>query len=174
MANEDEFADLQDGLAYDSDDDVDEAIQKEFDYLVSLGKLPAPILVKVEENGTNEENSNGSLLVATDADSPTVLPSENSQLMVTNVNNNETSNESSTGSENDTAEKDMESVGSNGRMADANKTCVSNVVRPKKEPNDSTAASPSPSGNSSSNFRTSNSFHIVGGYFEMIQEVRIQ
>lgn len=53
MTNDSEFADLQNLLAYDSDDDIDEAIQKEFDYLVSLGKLPAPIIVKVEESDTS-------------------------------------------------------------------------------------------------------------------------
>lgn len=50
VANYDAFDGLCSELAYNSDDDIDEEIQKEFDYLVTIGKvLPAPIVVKVEE-----------------------------------------------------------------------------------------------------------------------------
>lgn len=52
-----DFDDLCSALAYDSDDDIEEQIQKEFDYLVSIGKmLPLPISVKEEESGNDEHD----------------------------------------------------------------------------------------------------------------------
>lgn len=69
-ADNDDFGTLCSELAYNSDDDVDEQIQREFDHLVAIGKiLPTPIIIKVEEeNGaiTNE----GTALVQTIVSEP--------------------------------------------------------------------------------------------------------
>lgn len=50
LANYDQFDGLGQELIYNSDDDIDEQIAKEFDYLESIGKtLPQPVIVKVED-----------------------------------------------------------------------------------------------------------------------------
>lgn len=52
------FGELVSAVAYDSDDDIEDEIRKEFDYLVSIGvPLPKPKLFKIEnqdEDVTNE------------------------------------------------------------------------------------------------------------------------
>lgn len=81
VPNDDEFEDLRNVLAYNSDDDVDEQIQKEFDYLVSLGKLPMPMLVKDEK----DEESIAQAVAGQATDSPSIESDENSELAGTNV-----------------------------------------------------------------------------------------
>lgn len=65
-SSDDEFDELRTGLAYNSDDDVEAAINKEFDYLVSLGiSLPAPIIVKIDPHSNAELNVDSASVEAT-------------------------------------------------------------------------------------------------------------
>lgn len=178
-----EFDDLRNVLAYDSDDDIDEAIQKEFDYLVSIGKLPAPIMIKEEEDtvSTSQEipvlvrpNVNG---IENGSSASADSNASNSQMSTLSNDGHEdgsgeNANDESTAS-NVAVSVDVVSTSSgpiagNEHGAVPNAADVPKAVVPKKEPAHSS------SGNSSSNSNGSNEFDVVAGHFELVRKVSEQ